>query len=176
MTRRTKKTSPTTPSAKRIQPATGLPSGQIATHSAVPISFTEDDLEHVAADNFVVKVIYLPDPQFQDLAATGPDEVVSSRLEPGVDPIIEAKRRGSILAIVRLGNIDLEAPNTPSMDAPPPGTIMPPMMRPGLPLPPGANGGPLAPGMGMMSPGMGNPRCDGGAVAEGTSSQPGRCW
>ena len=28
----------------------------------------------------------------------------------------------------------------------------------------------------MMSPGMGSPRCDGGAVAEGTSSQPGRCW
>jgi hypothetical protein len=27
---------------------------------------------------------FLPDPQYQDLAATGPDEVVSSRLEPGV--------------------------------------------------------------------------------------------
>lgn len=89
-------------------------------HSAVPISFTEEDFEQVAAGNFVVKVIYLPDPQFQDLAATGPDEVVSSRLEPGVDPILEAKRRGTILAIVRLGNIDLEAPNTPAMDAPDP--------------------------------------------------------
>jgi hypothetical protein len=87
-------------------------------HSAVPISFTEEDFEQVAAGNFVVKVIYLPDPQFQDLAATGPDEVVSSRLEPGVDPILEAKRRGTILAIIRLGNIDLEAPNTPAMDAP----------------------------------------------------------
>ena len=60
--------------------------------------------EQAAAHNFVVKVIYLPDPQYQDLAATGPDEVVSSRLEPGVDPIVEAKRRGSILAIIRLGN------------------------------------------------------------------------
>ena len=86
------------------------------SHSAVPIVFTEEDFEQVAAGNFVVKVIYLPDPQFQDLAATGPDEVVSSRLEPGVDPIIEAKRRGSILLVVRLGNIDLEAPNTPSME------------------------------------------------------------
>src|SRR6266700_1004165 len=28
----------------------------------------------------------------------------------------------------------------------------------------------------MMSPGVGSPRCDGGARAEGTSSQPGRCW
>jgi hypothetical protein len=52
------------------------------------------------------------------LAATGPDEVVSSRLEPGVDPIAEACRRGSILAIVRLGNIDLELENSPPMYAP----------------------------------------------------------
>ncbi len=37
-------------------------------HSAVPISFTEEDFMQVAAGNFVVKVIYLPDPQFQDLA------------------------------------------------------------------------------------------------------------
>jgi hypothetical protein len=116
-------------------------------HSAVPVVFTEEDFEQVAAGNFVVKVIYLPDPQFQDLAATGPDEVVSSRLEPGMDPIIEAKRRGSILLVIRLGNIDLEAPNTPAMDAPnpfhpqaaayPPGMPgmpgMPPQMGPNLP-------------------------------------------
>jgi hypothetical protein len=42
-------------------------------------------------------------------------------LEPGADPIAEACKRGSILAVVRVGNIDLEAPNTPSMDAPPNG-------------------------------------------------------
>ena len=44
--------------------------------------------------------------------------MVSSRLEPGVDPLAEAHRRGNILLVVRLGNIDLEAPNTPAMDAP----------------------------------------------------------
>ena len=89
-------------------------------HSAVPVTFTEEDFNQVAAGNYLVKVIYLPDPQFQDLAATGTDEVISSRLEPGVDPIAEAHRRGSILLVVRLGNIDLEAPNTPAMDAPSP--------------------------------------------------------
>lgn len=131
-------------------------------HAAVPVSFTDEDFEQVAAGNFVVKVVYLPDPQYQDLAATGPDEVVSSRLEPGVDPILEAKRRGSILAIVRLGNIDLEAPNTPAMDAPPAGAgfgpgmgmMAPGMLPPGVKLPPGvgASGGvgaptvPVAPG------------------------------
>ena len=31
-------------------------------------------------------------------------------LEPGVDPVAEADRRGTILAIVRLGAIDLEMP------------------------------------------------------------------
>jgi hypothetical protein len=117
-------------------------------HSAVPVSFTEEDFEQVAAGNFLVKVIYLPDPQFQDLAATGPDEVVSSRLEPGVDPIIEAKRRGCILLVVRMGNIDLEAPNTPSMDAPnpfapPPG---PPPGMPGQPM--------LPPAPGIVAPGL----------------------
>jgi hypothetical protein len=87
-------------------------------HSSVPVTFTADDFEQVAAGNYLVKVIYLPDPQFQDLAAAGPNEVVSSRLEPGVDPIAEACRRGSILLVVRLGNIDLEAAGTPAMDAP----------------------------------------------------------
>ena len=49
-------------------------------HSAVPVSFTEEDFEQVAAGNFVVKVIYLPDPSFQELAATGLGEIVSTRL------------------------------------------------------------------------------------------------
>src|SRR5206468_900750 len=101
--------------------------------------------------NFVVKVIYLPDPQFQDLAVAGPEEIVATSLEPGVDPIVEAQRRGSILAIVRVGNIDLEAPNTPALDAPnpymggghpgmmpygaPPQGMMPPGARPTGPMP-----------------------------------------
>jgi hypothetical protein len=149
-----------------------LKTATFLAHSAVPISFTEEDFEQVAAGNFVVKVIYLPDPQFQDLAATGPDEVVSSRLEPGVDPILEAKRRGTILAIVRLGNIDLEAPNTPAMDAPDPKALhamqaarqqqmlayqqQMMMMRAGM-MPPnlaGMMGAGMMPPPGMMPPGM----------------------
>jgi hypothetical protein len=122
-------------------------------HSAVPISFTQEDLDQVRAGNYVVKVIYLPDPQFQDLAATGPDEVVSSRLEPGVNPIAEALRRGSIMAVVRLGNIDLEAPNTPAMDAPGPVAQMPQAAMPGMPGMAGMPGMPGMPGVGGM-PGM----------------------
>jgi hypothetical protein len=138
-------------------------------HSTVPVSFTEEDFEQVAAGNLVVKVVYLPDPQFQDLAVAGPDEVVSTRLEPGVDPVLEAQRRGSVLAVIRMGNIDLESPNTPSLHAPPqggpfngmplmpaPGQVPPGMMPPGAgPIPPGMmppGGGPM-PGPGGM-PGM----------------------
>ncbi len=58
--------------------------------------------------NFVTKVIYLPDPEFQELALAGVETLVSTRLDPGVDPIVEADRRGSILAIIRLGNKDLQ--------------------------------------------------------------------
>jgi hypothetical protein len=87
-------------------------------HSSVPVTFTPEDFEQVDAGNFLVKVIYLPDPYYQDLAVVvGPNELVSTRLEPGVDPIVEAQKRGTILAIVRLGNIDLQAPNTPAMDS-----------------------------------------------------------
>ncbi len=117
-------------------------------HSAVPVYFTEDDFDQVAAGNFLVKVIYLPYPQYQDVAAAGIEEIVSTRLEPGVDPIQEACKRGSILLIVRLGNIDLEAPNTPAMDAPGPnGGIM----GGGMCATPGIPGLPPAPGMPMMN-------------------------
>ena len=77
-------------------------------HNALAIQFTEEDLDQALSSNFVTKVIYLPDPEFQGEAISGIDTLVSSRLEPGLDPIIEADRRGSILAIVRLGNKDVE--------------------------------------------------------------------
>ncbi|MBR5711016.1 MAG: hypothetical protein IKX40_09680 [Thermoguttaceae bacterium] len=83
---------------------------EFLTHQAISVSFTDEDITQVLSGNFVTKVIYLPDPEFQELAiAVGtPDTLVSTRLDPGVDPITEAARRGSIMAIVRLGNIDIQ--------------------------------------------------------------------
>ena len=77
-------------------------------HNAIPVQFTEEDFDQVLAGNFVTKVIYLPDPEFQELALAGVETLVSTRLDPGVDPIVEADRRGSILAVIRLGNKDVE--------------------------------------------------------------------
>ena len=79
-------------------------------HNAIPVQFTEEDFDQVLTGNFVTKVIYLPDPQYQELALAGVETLVSTRLDPGVDPIIEADRRGAILAIIRLGNKDLQVP------------------------------------------------------------------
>ena len=79
-------------------------------HAPVPIQFTDEDLDQVLSGNYVTKVIYLPDPEFQELALAGVETLVSTRLDPGVDPIAEADRRGSILAILRVGNLDLQLP------------------------------------------------------------------
>ena len=80
-------------------------------HNAIPVQFTDEDFEQVLTGNFVTKVIYLPDPEFQQLAVAGVDTLVSTRLDPGDDPIVEADRRGTIMAIVRLGNKDIEMAN-----------------------------------------------------------------
>jgi hypothetical protein len=113
-------------------------------HNAIPIQLTPEDFDQVLSGNFVTKVIYLPDPEFQELAVAGVETLVSTRLDPGVDPIVEADRRGAILAVVRMGNKDLQLP-TPVVDA---GGVTPaaysgmpgpngyPMAVPGYPLPP----------------------------------------
>lgn len=77
-------------------------------HNAIPIQFQADDFQYVIAGNFVTKVIYLPDPEFQSEALAGVGVMSSNRLEPGLDPIVEADRRGAILAIIRIGNKDVE--------------------------------------------------------------------
>ncbi len=83
------------------------------THNPIPVQFTAEDFDQVVdGGNFVTKVIYLPDAKYQELAIAGVETLVSTRLEPGVDPILEADKRGTILLIVRLGAIDLEMPNS----------------------------------------------------------------
>ena len=115
-------------------------------HNAIPVQFTAEDFDQVIdGGNFVTKVIYLPDPKYQELAVSGVETLVSTRLEPGVDPILEADKRGTILLIVRLGAIDLEMPSGPIagavMGAPIGGTVI---GTPGAIAAP-APGGSLAP-------------------------------
>ena len=86
--------------------------GAYLAHNSVPIQFTEEDFDQVLTGNFVTKVIYLPDPDFSGPVLAGIDTLVSTRLDPGIDPIVEADRRGSILAIIRLGDKDVEMAGT----------------------------------------------------------------
>jgi len=139
-------------------------------HNAIPIQFTPEDFDQVLSGNFVTKVIYLPDPEFQELALSGVETLVSTRLAPGVDPISEADHRGSIMAIIRMGNIDHEMPgaiggvsqngmpNDVALVAAqmglPPGMVPPGMGGPGynpnMPVPMSGPSGPVAPGGGMQ--------------------------
>lgn len=121
------------------------------SHSSVPVEFTAEDFKQIVDGNYVVKVIYLPDPQFQDVASTGTDEILSTRLEPGADPIQEARRRGSILLIIRMGNVHQELEHSPPLNAPTSGqpgqgTLGAqgvPAINPNMPIiPPGLSHGP----------------------------------
>lgn len=76
-------------------------------HNAIPVEFTDTDFDQVLSGNFITKVIYLPNPEYQGLAMAGVGTLVNTQLEPGVDPIAEASNRGAILAIIRMGNKDL---------------------------------------------------------------------
>lgn len=105
--------------------------GAYLAHNSVPVQFTEEDLDQVLTGNFVTKVIYLPDPEFAGPALAGIDTLVSTRLEPGIDPIEEADRRGSILAIIRIGDKDVEMFGA----AGEPGMMMGMQGAPGMPVP-----------------------------------------
>jgi len=80
------------------------------SHNSVPIELTDEDLDQIESNNFVTKVIYLPEPKYQELAVAGVETLVSTRLDPGVDPVSEADRRGTIMVVLRVGNMDLEMP------------------------------------------------------------------
>ena len=100
-----------------VAPTTPATDAYLA-HNAIPVQFTAEDFDQVVdGGNFVTKVIYLPDPKYQEVAVSGVETLVSTRLEPGVDPILEADKRGTILLIVRLGAIDLEMPSGPMAGA-----------------------------------------------------------
>ncbi len=77
---------------------------------------TDEDVDQIESGNFVTKVAYLPHTQLQVLANAAIETLVSTRLDPQLDPLEEAKKRGEILAVLRL---KLQKPDaeTPKKDA-----------------------------------------------------------
>ena len=88
------------------------------TANAIPVQLTAEDLEHVGRGGMVTKVIYVPDEEFADVTLTKDgtrsevDTLVSYLLDPGVDPITEADRRGAILAVIRVRNETAVVPDS----------------------------------------------------------------
>lgn len=130
------------------------------SHNVVPVEFSDEDFDQISSGHYITKVIYLPDAQYQSLAG-GAEELSSTRLEPGMDPICEAMRRGHILLVVRVGSINLEVPNSPPLSASgqfgapqgAPAPVVPgvaaPMPAPAMfngPVTPVGFNGPVAPG------------------------------
>ncbi len=82
-------------------------------HNAIPVTFTNNDFDQVKAGHFVTKVIFLPAPEFQNLAVSGGvDTIVNTQLPAGTDPVVEAQKRGAVLAVIRIGNKDLALPGS----------------------------------------------------------------
>ncbi len=71
------------------------------SHNSVPFEITNADLDYVRSGNLLTKVAYLPDSKVQHLAIANIETITSSKLDPGVDPIVEAERRGTVLAVLR---------------------------------------------------------------------------
>ncbi len=150
----------------------GPPTRQTAAylaHNAIPVQFTEEDFDQVLTGNFVTKVIYLPEPDFQELALAGVETLVSTRLDPGLDPVVEADRRGAILAVIRVGNKDMEIPTgssvTPSYGAAgAPGGVVPASYAAGA----GVSPIPVASPQGAIAPAShGCDSCGGGSCPSG---------
>lgn len=82
-------------------------------HNAIPVTLTNNDFDQVKAGHFLTKVIFLPAPEFQNLAVSGGvDTIVNTQLPAGTDPVVEAQKRGAVLAVIRVGNKDLALPGS----------------------------------------------------------------
>jgi RNA polymerase sigma factor (sigma-70 family) len=80
--------------------------------SAIPVEFTDTDFDHVNGGETITKAVYLRTGKKGQRPGGRQGElttIASYDLEPDVDVIEEAGRRGTVLAVVRMGDIDLGA-------------------------------------------------------------------
>jgi hypothetical protein len=79
------------------------------SHSAPVVELTDDDLDAVETGQLVTKVLYRPDPKYEEMIIPGIEvgttpTISSTELDAGIDPIAEADRRGEIICVLRIGN------------------------------------------------------------------------
>ncbi len=68
-----------------------------------PVNFTEEDLRTVRAGGVVTKVLALEHPDRATPAGSRPGEPLEVQPPPDRDPVLEARDRGRLMLIVRLG-------------------------------------------------------------------------
>ncbi|MBY0460082.1 MAG: hypothetical protein K2V38_22425 [Gemmataceae bacterium] len=117
-------------------PAPGDRAASYLAHNAVQVAFTEAELAIAAEGRLVVKVLYLPNQNDLTGQTVAPEEVSSVKLGANADPVATANGRGTVLAVIRLGNVDLENPDSPVLTAPGGGPEVPPMRQMTPPEPP----------------------------------------
>lgn len=84
-------------------------------HNVLTVAFTKEDFDQALAGNLVTKVIFSPELKYLtnigvravtllETSVTDLETLVSTRLDPNVDPIAAAEQRGTIVAVLRIGN------------------------------------------------------------------------
>lgn len=86
-----------------------LPPKISAASYPVPIVITEQDLERIAAGSLITKVVYLECPDLAFAAATKANDPLEISLPIGQDPLEEARERGRVMLVVRLGQRQVSA-------------------------------------------------------------------
>jgi S1-C subfamily serine protease len=87
-----------------IDPVTSV-ADEFLRHNKIPLTITDEDIKQVSSANVLIKVAYLAEPS-EKRSRREVEMLVSSRLDPGTNPIEEANRRGEILAVLRLAAND----------------------------------------------------------------------
>jgi uncharacterized repeat protein (TIGR01451 family) len=80
------------------------------------LTLTIDDVRVIVGGGMVTKVIYLENPDLAPPDASTPDQPLERDVVRGEDPIEEARKRGRILAIVRLGGLALSPAELAAQD------------------------------------------------------------
>lgn len=70
--------------------------------NSIPISVTDEDLDQADANNTVTKVYFLAKADKGKPVGRSIETIVSTRLDPGIDPLDEAAKRGQLLAVLKI--------------------------------------------------------------------------
>jgi uncharacterized repeat protein (TIGR01451 family) len=102
------------------------PPGLNLANFAVPIVLTDEDVTRILSGSFITKVIYLECPAVAAPVLTEPDQPIETEIRPGPgrDPVAEARARGRVLLIVRVGEREYTPQELAARSVP--GTILVP--------------------------------------------------